>query len=69
MLLFSPLKVLMQSSSLSFCFSLMSSMTMVSFESMLLKLLLSLTYVSDYSMGTVITLDSHGVIINDDEAL
>jgi len=47
----------------------MSSMTMVSFESMLLKLLLSLTYVSDYSIGTVITLDSHGVIINDDEAL
>ena len=36
---------------------------------MLLKLI-SFTYISDYSInGTVITLDSQGVISNDDEAL
>ena len=45
-----------------------SSTTMVSFESMLVKLI-SFTCVSDYSIGTVITLDSHGVISNNDEAL
>jgi len=42
---------------------------MVSFESMLPKLI-SFTYISDYSIiGTVISLDSHRVISNDDEAL
>ena len=34
-----------------------SSMTMLSFESMLLKLI-SFSYVSDYSIGTVITLET-----------
>ena len=48
--------------------STISSTTMLSFESMLLKLI-SFTYVSDYSIGTVIALDSHGVTSNNDEAL
>ena len=45
-----------------------SSTTMWSFESTFVKLI-SFTCISDYSIGAVITLDSHGVISNNDEAL